>query len=108
MSDLSDVERDAERALQALHALAAHLSVVDVEPVTGSGLPLQLLADEGATAAERVLGYLRSLRRPGDGASAAHSARLGAWHDWCPRGGGSGVPGRTGRRQPGQGGDPGE
>lgn len=106
MSGLSDVEREAERAAQALRIAAAYLRTTGPERVDGAATPQEVAVGEGLAAAERVLGYLRKLRRPGDGASVAYPGRFATWHDWCPHGT-AGVPRQ--RPLPGTGrGDPGE
>ena len=80
---LSDVERDAEQAAEALAGLAHRLALR--EPDVGDGDELsRVLADEGGAAAARVLAYLRTLRSPGDGAVSAVPTSLGPWRDWSP------------------------
>lgn len=106
MSGLSDVERDAERAAQALRVAAAYLRATGLDDIDEEITPQALVIGEGLVAAERVLAHLRVLRRPGDGASAAYPERLAPWHDWCPHGAG-GLPPRSPLRRPGHG-DPGE
>ena len=101
MSGLSDVERDAERAAQALRVAVAYLS----GDTGGISSPQAVLAGEGLAAVERVLAYLGRLRRPGDGASTPYPGAT-AWQDWCPHR----TPGLTSRpplQHPGHG-DPGE
>lgn len=106
MSELSDFEQEAERAVRALRIAVAYLSADDYEQGDGIASPQAVVVCEGLAAAERVLGYLNSLRRPGDGASAAYPGWSYDWQDWCPHH----VPRMTGgfrvRRQ-GHG-DPGE
>jgi len=105
MSDLSDVERDAQRAADALASLAARLAAGGVDPDSYDYLAMRGLAEEGAIGAARVLDYLRALRGWGDGAATAYPPRLGPWRDWVPPRGYVFVPHRAdGRRR----GDPGE
>lgn len=117
MRDLSDVERDAVQAVQALAGINRRLARGTPEP--DERVALQAMADHGGLAAGRVLAYLRELRGAGDGEATAYPARLGPWREWCPpRGnvlGGSGVDVHDSRRDaPGSGrgapghGDPGE
>jgi hypothetical protein len=83
--DLSDVERDAVQAAEALAGVADHLASRGPDIGNGAGdLVMRALADEGSAAAERVLAYLRTLRGPGDGAATAVPTRLGPWRNWCP------------------------
>jgi hypothetical protein len=103
--DLSDVERDAVQAAEALAGLADHLAFRG--PDIGDDRVFRALADEGSAAAERVLTYLRQLRGPGDGAAIALPTRLGPWRNWCPPRGH--VLRAPDERVPGRGrGDPGE
>lgn len=93
MTGLSDAERDACDALQALAGLAALLRR-PVEEVPGFDArdpafddARQLLvgiADDGGAAAARVLAYLRELRGAGDGVAVAVPPRLGPWREWVP------------------------
>jgi hypothetical protein len=88
VSSLSDAERDACDVVQALAGLAALLAL----PAGGRPDPeledarrtLLNLAQDGNTAAVRVLSYLRALRGAGDGEAAAVPPRLGMWRDWVP------------------------
>lgn len=97
MSDLSDVERDAVQAVQALAGLNIQLSQCGET----DGQRLRQLAYEGGAAASRVLAYLRLLRGAGDGEAMAYPARLGPWRDWCPpRGNVLGEPDAVRNRQP--------
>lgn len=80
MSDLSDMERDAQQVAQALASLTAFVRLRG----DGGRDALRMIAADGADAAERVLAYLRELRGSGDGGAAAYPARLGPWRDWCP------------------------
>jgi hypothetical protein len=98
VSSLSDAERDACDVVQALAGLAALLA----RPGQGQGDPelddlrrtLLSLAENGGAAQMRVLAYLRSLRRAGDGEEAAVPPRLGPWREWVPpRGNLFGRPG---------------
>ena len=89
MTSLSDAERDACDALQALAGLAALLSrpaadVPGLDPADDTRRLLTGLADDGTEAAARVLAYLRTLRGAGDGDLAAVPTRLGPWRDWVP------------------------
>lgn len=80
--------------VQALAGLAALLRTPGLDPPDAAGADdptliearhlLQALAEDGGAAAGRVLAYLRLLRGPGDGASAAVQPRLGPWRDWTP------------------------
>ncbi|GGL18314.1 hypothetical protein [Mangrovihabitans endophyticus] len=98
MTSLPDAERDASDVVQALAGLAALLG----RPVEPGGIDadevnpaLAGLVEDGGAAAARVLAYLRSLRRPGDGEAARVPPRLGPWRDWTPvRGHLFGVPSR--------------
>jgi hypothetical protein len=115
VSSLSDAERDACEAVQALAGLAALLA----RPATDRPDPalddarrmLLNLAADGGQAAARVLAYLRMMRGPGDGEAAAVPPRLGQWRDWVPpRGhvlGWTGNERRIGEVQPRRA-DPGE
>jgi hypothetical protein len=98
VSSLSDAERDACDVVQALAGLAALLA----RPTEGQRDPalddmrrtLLNLAENGGAAELRVLAYLRSLRRAGDGEEAAVPPRLGPWREWVPpRGNLFGYPG---------------
>jgi hypothetical protein len=88
VSSLSDAERDACDVVQALAGLAALLA----RPTGGPADPelddarrtLLSLAQDGNTAAVRVLAYLRVLRGAGDGDAVAVPSRLGPWRDWVP------------------------
>ncbi|MGK5678988.1 hypothetical protein [Actinoplanes sp. URMC 104] len=93
MTSLSDAERDACDAMQALAGLAALLRrpAADVpgldpaDPAADDVRRLLLgLAEDGGEAAGRVLAYLRELRGAGDGDLAAVPARLGPWREWVP------------------------
>jgi hypothetical protein len=99
VSSLSDAERDACDVVQALAGLAALLArqATDRSGTDRSGTDdrpdpeaddirrtLLNLAQDGGTAAVRVLAYLRTQRGAGDGESAAVPPRLGMWRDWVP------------------------
>lgn len=84
MTQLSEFERDAERAVQALRIAADYLSGENYEGYGAVSPRESVLFHEGLAAAERVLSYLGSLRRPGDGASAPYPGWSSMWHDWCP------------------------
>lgn len=104
MSELSEYEEDAARAVLALRAAAAYLAVDDRRR-GGPCSQQSLLVGEGLAAAERVLMALGTLRRPGDGASAAYPG----WSDpddGCPRRW-PGAAGGARLRRPSHG-DPGE
>ncbi len=102
MSDPSEIEREAERALAALRGIAAQL-----RSGGGRATPcLSVLAGEGVAAAERVLAYLRSMHHPGDGAFTPYPAHLSLWRDWSP--GGVVPPGRDASVRWAERGDPGE
>jgi hypothetical protein len=77
MSDLSDRERDARQAAQALASLTAFVRLHG----DGRDAALRALAAEGVDAAERVLAYLRELHRA-DGEPGGYPARLAPWRDW--------------------------
>ncbi len=77
MSDISDRERDARQAAQALACLTAFVRLHG----DGRDGALRALAAEGVDAAERVLAYLRELRGA-DGEADGYPARLGPWRDW--------------------------
>jgi hypothetical protein len=90
MSDLSEMEREAQRVAETLARLSAYLrfrdsrdggpgGTRDARDATARGV-----AEEGLLAAERVLAYLRELRGAGDGAAAAYPTRLGPWREWSP------------------------
>ncbi len=104
MSELSEVERDAQLAALALARMSSYVRARrdHDDPAAAA------LADEGVAAAARVLAYLRDVRGNGDGAATAYPVRLGPWREWCPpRGHLLEDPGRQagGRRWRG---DPGE
>jgi hypothetical protein len=88
VSSLSDAERDACDVVQALAGLAALLA----RPAGGrpdaelddARRTLLRLAEDGNTAAVRVLAYLRELRGAGDGDLIAVPPRLGMWREWAP------------------------
>ncbi len=104
MGDLSDTERDAQRAAEALARLASYVRMRGDE----RDAPARQLAEEGAVAAERVLAYLRELRGSGDGVAVAYLQRLGPWRKWCPpRGRPLDLPDQH-AGSPQYGGDPGE
>jgi hypothetical protein len=86
VSSLSDAERDASDAVQALAGLAALLAwPTDQDPaVDHAQRTLLSLAEEGGAAAARVLAYLRTMRGAGDGDAVAVPPRLGPWRDWMP------------------------
>jgi len=93
VTGLSDAERDACDALQALAGLAALLRrpAADVsgldpsDPASDDTRRLLLgLAEDGSEAAARVLAYLRTQRGAGDGDLAVVPIRLGPWRDWVP------------------------
>src|SRR4051812_29536644 len=69
------MERDAQRAAQALASLFVRLRGDET---------LRTFAAEGVEAAERVLESLRQLRGAGDGEAVAYPERLGPWRNWCP------------------------
>jgi hypothetical protein len=104
--NLSDVERDAAQAAEALAGLVGRLSRRRPDTVEDDRV-LSALAEEGGAAAERVLAYLRTLRGAGDGVATAVPSHLGLWRDWCPPRGHllRAVPTRVPRRGHG---DPGE
>ncbi len=128
MSSLPDAERDARDVVQALAGLAALLArptpgATDRDPALDGNAPddkaldearrvLLHLAEDGASAARRVLAYLRTLRGAGDGEAVAVPPRLGQWRDWVPpRGvllGGPGTPRRIGELPRPRRCDPGE
>jgi hypothetical protein len=88
VSSLSDAERDACDVVQALAGLAAVLARPagdrpDPE-VDDARRTLLRLAEDGNTAAVRVLAYLRALRGTGDGDLIAVPPRLGMWREWVP------------------------
>jgi hypothetical protein len=88
VSSLPDAERDASDVVQALASLAALLS----RPLSEADDPfdaharatLRGLAEDGGSAAVRVLEYLRALRGAGDGEAVAVPPRLGQWREWVP------------------------
>jgi hypothetical protein len=85
VTGLWDAERDAYEAAQALAALAALLRAVN----ESAGDPaerrmLASLAQNGETAAQRVVAYLRDQRGAGDGDLASVPSRLAPWRDWVP------------------------
>ncbi|GID25523.1 hypothetical protein [Paractinoplanes brasiliensis] len=93
MTSLSDAERDACDAMQALVGLAALLRrpAADVpgldpaDPAADDARRLLLsLAEDGGQAAARVLAYLRTQRGAGDGDLVAVPPRLGQWREWVP------------------------
>jgi hypothetical protein len=89
VTSLSDAERDACDALQALAGLAALLrrpsaDVPGLDPADDTERLLQGLAEDGGEAAARVLAYLRTQRGAGDGDLAAVPTRLGPWREWVP------------------------
>jgi hypothetical protein len=93
VTGLSDAERDASDAMQALAGLAAllrrpvdDLSVLDSsDPVAADARRLLLsIAEDGGVAAARVVDYLREQRGAGDGELAAVPPRLGQWRQWIP------------------------
>jgi hypothetical protein len=86
VSGLSDAERDACEVVQALAALAALLSRPDAgDPALADVRHTWArLAENGGTAAVRVLDYLRALRGAGDGEAVAVPPHLGQWRDWVP------------------------
>ncbi len=81
--NLSDVERDAAQAAEALAGLVGRLSKCRPD-IAEDDRVLSALAEEGGAAAERVLAYLRTLRGAGDGVATAVPPYLGQWRDWCP------------------------
>jgi hypothetical protein len=97
VTGLSDAERDACDAVQALAGLAALLGRPGGlhDPAADDARRTQLsLAQDGGAAAVRVLAYLRALRGAGDGEAVAVPPRLGPWRDWVPaRGDVFGRPG---------------
>jgi hypothetical protein len=98
VSSLPDAERDACDVVQALAGLAALLAqpipggphaadrgpALDDKALDEARRGLLHLAEDGGVAAQRVLGYLRSLRGAGDGEAVAVPPRLGEWRDWVP------------------------
>jgi hypothetical protein len=93
VTGLSDAERDACDAVQALAGLAALLRrpIGDVPALDASDpavadarRTLLSLAEDGGVAAARVLAYLRVLRGSGDGEAVAVPPRLGQWREWVP------------------------
>ncbi|GLY03552.1 MULTISPECIES: hypothetical protein [Actinoplanes] len=93
MTGLWDAERDAHEVARALAGLAALLR--DHEPAGEtpgdaardevSRRMLLNLAEDGESAAERVVAYLRRQRAAGDdGEQVAVPPRLGPWRDWSP------------------------
>ncbi len=84
MSDLSEVERYAQQAADALAMLASRLASGRTDPDAYDYAALRALAEEGAIGAAQVLDYLRRLRGAGDGAATAYPPRLGPWREWCP------------------------
>ena len=93
VSSLPDAERDACDVLQALAGLAAVLArplpgepvgARDERALEDARLVMLSLAQDGGEAAQRLVTYLRALRGPGDGASAAVAPRLGPWRNWVP------------------------
>jgi hypothetical protein len=107
VTGLSDAERDACDVEQALADLAALLRrpVGDVPGFDASDpgaddarRRLLSIAEDGGSAAARVLAYLRDLRGAGDGELAAVPPRLGPWREWVPpRGQLFGAPGVVAR-----------
>jgi hypothetical protein len=100
VTGLWDAERDAHEAARALAGLAALLRAAGA----AAGDPtehrtLLSLAQNGETAAQRVVAYLRDQRGAGDGEMAAVPSRLAPWRDWVPtRGhlfGATASPGRV-------------
>jgi hypothetical protein len=85
---LSDAERDACDAVQALAGLAALLRrPMDDRPdpaLDDARRTLLSIAEDGGMAATRVLAYLRELRGSGDGETVAVPPRLGQWRNWMP------------------------
>ena len=93
MTSLSDAERDACDAMQALAGLAALLRrpAGDLDgsdpggPVADDARRLLLsIAEDGGVAASRVVDYLREQRGAGDGELVAVPPRLGQWRQWMP------------------------
>jgi hypothetical protein len=93
MTGLSDAERDACDVVQALAGLAAllrrpaedRLGVDPRDPAFDDDRRTLLsIAEDGGTAATRVLAYLRELRGAGDGEAVAVPPRLGQWREWVP------------------------
>jgi hypothetical protein len=88
VTSLSDAERDACDVVQALAGLAALLArPTGHEPdpaLDDARRTLLRLAEDGNTAAVRVLEYLRTLRGAGDGEAVAVPPRLGPWRHWVP------------------------
>jgi hypothetical protein len=86
VSSLPDAERDACDVLQALGGLAALLTRLSPDdPAFGDAVRvLRSLADDGGTAAQRLVAYLESLRGAGDGEAVAVPPRLGQWREWVP------------------------
>jgi hypothetical protein len=93
VTGLSDAERDACDAMQALIGLAALLRrpVEDQsgsdpgDPVADDARRLLLsIAEDGGAAAARVVDYLREQRGAGDGELVAVPPRLGQWRQWMP------------------------
>jgi hypothetical protein len=88
VTSLSDAERDACDVVQALAGLAALLSRPIAEQpdaaLDDARRTLLRLAEDGNTAAVRVLEYLRTLRGAGDGEAVAVPPRLGPWRHWVP------------------------
>jgi hypothetical protein len=101
------VERDAERALEALRAMAIYLAGRAAAPAAGTVTPSAVLTAEAAAAAERVLAYLHSLRGAGRDPSGLHPVRPGSAGDRCVRGVEEFSRRTTSARWPGRG-DPGE
>jgi hypothetical protein len=104
VSGLSDAERDACEAVQALAGLAALLAQPagdQADPATAAARrTLARLAESGGEAAVRLLDYLRTVRGAGDGAAVAVPPRLGQWRDWVPPRGH--LLGRTDERRIGE------
>ncbi|GAA2613110.1 hypothetical protein [Paractinoplanes durhamensis] len=103
MTSLSDAERDACDAMQALAGVAAllrrsagELPGFDQDDQDAAETRRMLLgiAEDGGVAAARVVAYLREQRGAGDGELIAVPRRLGQFRDWVPpRGHLFGAPG---------------
>lgn len=93
MTSLSDAERDACDAMQALAGVAALLrrpagdlpGLDPADPAIAEARMLLLsIAEDGGRAAARVVAYLRERRGAGDGELVAVPPRLGQWRHWMP------------------------
>jgi hypothetical protein len=93
VSSLPEAQRDAAEVHQALSGLVALLSrLPGARDVHGRPDPvledarraLAGMAEDAAVSAERVVAYLQSLSRAGDGEAFAVPLRLGPYREWVP------------------------